>query len=95
MYFGTYRFEGDPVQLKQAYDRMLAMVLHDNLSLHVCVTDDTGMWIYDTCPDLQAFTAFSTGELLRNLCRDSGLPAPRVTMVGDVHAAFVGGKRIS
>ena len=95
MFLGTYRFEGDPAKLKQAYDRMLEMAPHDNLSLHVCVTDDTGMWIYDTCPDRQAFTEFSTGEFLRNLCKDSGLPDPRVTQVGDVHAAFVSGKRIS
>ena len=93
MFFGTYRFEGDPAQLKQAYDRMLGMIQHDNLSLHVCVTDDTGMWIYDTCLDRQAFTEFSTDEFLRNLCRDSGLPEPRVTPVGEVHAAFADGRR--
>lgn len=93
MFLGTYRFEGDPAQLKQAYDRMLALIPQENMSLHVCVLDDTGLWVYDTCPTREAFTEFSAGADLHNAFKAAGLPEPKVDPVGEVHVAFVGGKR--
>jgi hypothetical protein len=93
MFFGTYRFEGDPAQLKQAYDRMLDLLPQENLSLHACVPDDTGMWIFDTCPTQEIFMEFSASEDLRNALKTAGLPEPEVLPVGEVHAAFVDGKR--
>jgi len=95
MFLGTYRFEGNPAQLKQAYDKMLGMIPHANLHLHVCVPDDKGMWIYDACPSREIFTAFSASADFGNVLKAAGLPKPHVTPVGEVHAAFVAGKRSS
>jgi hypothetical protein len=93
MFLGTYRLKGNPAHLKPAYDKLLGMIPHANLHLHVCVPDDQGLWIYDACPTKEVFTAFSTSADFHNALKAAGLPEPRVTPVGEVHAAFVGGKR--
>lgn len=94
MFLGTYRFEGDPAKLKQGYDKMVALMPHDGLSLHLCVIDEGGLWVYDTCPSRDAFLAFSGGADLRNAFKAAGLPEPRVTPVGEVHAVFAEGKEM-
>ncbi len=93
MFLGIYRFEGAPEPLQRAYDSLIGMIPHDGLHLHLCVADAGGLSIYDCCPSREAFVAFSGSAALRGALRAAGLPAPQVTQVGDVHAAFVAGQR--
>lgn len=93
MFLGTYRIEGDPAELTQAYDRLIAALPQSGLTLHVCVKDDQGLWIHDTCPSREAFVAFASSAELRNAMKSAGLPPPKVVPIGEVHAAFVGGER--
>jgi hypothetical protein len=95
MFLGTYRIEGDATQLTQAYERLLATLPQSGLKLHVCVPDEGGLWIFDTCPTRADFVAFAASTELRDAMKWAGLPPPQVVPVGDVHAAFVGGERIS
>ena len=93
MFLAIYRFEGNTEQLKKGYDQMVKKMPSGNMQLHVCVADTGGLWIYDTCPNREAFESFSNGSDFHDLLKACDLPAPRVTPVGNVHAAFVNGSR--
>jgi len=93
MFLGIYRLEGDTNQLRRGYERLLELVPHDGMQLHVCVTDPGGLWIYDTCPSREAFLSFAASPEFRNALKTAGLPEPKVTPIGEVQAAFVAGKR--
>jgi hypothetical protein len=60
MFFGTYRFTGDPIELAAAYDRLTARSPDIQLLVHIRVRTDKGLVIYDTCPTRSDFHAFST-----------------------------------
>ena len=94
MFLGIYRFEGDSARLRQAYDRMMEQIPHDGLHLHICVADANGLSIYDTCPSKEIFQSFAISPGFNGLMKASGLPLPKVTPMGEVHAAFVSGKRV-
>ena len=94
MFLGTYRFEGDPDILKQGYDRMIETVPHANLHLHLCVPDEQGLTIYDTCPTRDVFMQFSGSDDFRELLNSLAMPAPTITPLGEIHSAFVSGNRI-
>jgi hypothetical protein len=89
MYLGHYAFDGDPTLLEAAYRRLAAAMPSDNLDLHVVVVRDDGLDIYDACPDHETFTAFHTSAEFNAVRESSGLPAPRVTGIGDVVTATV------
>lgn len=93
MFLGNYRFEGKLEDLLDGYGRLLASVPKEALHLHVCVQDRGGLWVYDACPSREAFQSFANSENFRDALKAAGLPAPRVTLVGEVHAAFVSGQR--
>jgi len=94
MFLGIYRFEGHPEQLQNAYDTMIGMIPANNLHLHVCVPDAHGLWIYDSCPTREVFQSFAESNDFRTLLRTVGLPEPRVMPIGDIHTAYVMGKRV-
>lgn len=94
MFLGVYRFEGDAAQLRMAYERMLELIPHANLKLHVCIPGDNGLSIIDTCPDKESFLSFASSPALADALKAAGLPAPQVTPMGEVHAAFVDGDRV-
>jgi hypothetical protein len=56
--------------------------------MHVCGADAGGLWICDIRPTHEAFESFFTGSDFLNLPKACVLPAPRVTPVGEVHAAL-------
>ena len=87
MFLGTYRFVGDPTELAAAYDRLMGQFPDDQLLLHVCVTTDEGLVVYDTCPSQAEFRAFSKDPTVLNTMREAGLPAPLVEEIGEVHSA--------
>lgn len=94
MFLGIYRFEGDTEQLRMAYERMLKLIPHTNMQLHVCIPGDNGLSIIDTCPDKESFLSFSSSSELSDALKSAGLSTPQVTPMGEVHAAFVNGNRI-
>jgi hypothetical protein len=89
MYLGHYAFDGDPTLLEAAYRRLSASIPSENLTLHVVVVRDDGLDIYDSCPDEATFVEFSTSPEFDSLRESSGLPAPRVTGLGEVVHALV------
>jgi hypothetical protein len=93
MFLGIYRLKGNASQLLRAYDQLIANIPSSNLHLHVCVPDADGLWIYDSCPTRDIFTAFANSSDFRQALKSVGLPEPEVTPIGDIHAAFVNGKR--
>ncbi len=87
MYLGHYAFEGDPTLLEAAYRRLAASIPPEDLGVHVVVVRDDGLDIYDSCPDEATFIAFTTGDEFAGLLAASGMPAPRVSGIGEiVHA---------
>ena len=87
MFFGSYRFTGDPTELAAAYDRFMTNVPEDQLFVHVCVKTDEGLVVYDTCPRRADFHAFSIDPQVLAAMQQAGLPAPQIDEVGDVHTA--------
>lgn len=94
MFLGIYRFDGDTTQLRMAYDRLLELIPHTNLQLHVCVPDESGLSIIDTCPNKESFLSFASSPEFAHTLKTAGFPTPQVTPLGEVHAAFVDGNRI-
>jgi hypothetical protein len=93
MYGSIWRFEGDPDELAESYDAMIAEIPAGNIRLHLCLRDRDGIVVVDTCPSRAAFEAFVDGpfQMLRG---QHGLPEP-VRMDGFlVHVAFVAGERV-
>jgi len=89
MYLGHYAFDGDPTLLEAAYRRLMAMTPTDNLELHVVVVRPDGLDIYDSCPDEATFTTFNSSREFAQALEASGLPAPRITGLGEVVSASV------
>jgi hypothetical protein len=89
MFLGTYRFTGDPTALAAAYDRLMATFPDDapQLLLHICVSTEDGLVVYDTCPSQADFHAFSNDPTVLAAMQEVGLPVPEVEEIGEVHAA--------
>lgn len=95
MFIGSYRFDGDPTTLLAQYEAMLDAIGEDRIDLQLCVVDDEGITVYDTCPSEEAFHAFSRGDDLRGAVASVGLPVPVVRPLGDVRTAVVDGRRLA
>lgn len=87
MFLGSYHFDGDPVALVAAYDRLMQMMPADQIDLHVCVAREGGITIFDACPSRDVFSQFSSSADLAAAFHQAGLPQPRVEPLGDVHHA--------
>jgi hypothetical protein len=87
MFLGCYDFDGDPGELLAAYDRMMEKFPPEALLLHVCVEREGGISVYDACPSREVFSAFAAGPDFNEAVAAAGLPAARVTLLGDVHRA--------
>jgi hypothetical protein len=87
VFLGAYEFDGDPVALTAAYDRLVAGYPPDALLVHVCVVGEDGITVYDACPSPAVFDAFSTSPEFSEAVRAAGLPTPRVVRLGHVHRA--------
>ena len=87
MFMGSYEFDGEPAALVPAYEKLLAGYPPDGLDLHVCVVGTHGITVYDACPSREVFTAFSASAEFAAALAGAGLPAPRVTPIGEVHVA--------
>jgi hypothetical protein len=89
MYLGHYAFDGDPTLLEAAYRRLTAAYPPGLLDLQVAVRRDDGLDVYDACPDADTFRTFSASAEFRDALSGAGLPAPRVTGLGEVVTALL------
>lgn len=90
VFLGAYHFDGEPDVLRSGYDRLVAQFPPGAVVLNVCVVHEAGISVYDACPSRDVFDDFSSSPELLDAMSAAGLPAPRVTPLGDVHAARLG-----
>jgi hypothetical protein len=87
MILATYTFDGDPADLLERHHEMMSFFPLGALDLHMAVTSDAGLTVFDSCPDLPTHEAFVVSpEFLGTLDR-VGLPRPRIDVLGEVHFA--------
>ncbi|WP_026555644.1 hypothetical protein [Arthrobacter sp. 35W] len=84
MYMGVYHFTGDTAQLLEGHQRMLELLPPGVLKIHICLATESGISVYDTCPDREVFDRFSQGSGFAELVAAAGLPAPTVVPLGTV-----------
>ncbi|WP_426573863.1 hypothetical protein [Aquihabitans sp. McL0605] len=85
MHLATYDFDGDPYALQAGYERLVA-AFDDEVILNLCVSRPDGITVYDACPTLADFEAFSTSDAFAQALAAAGLPEPRTTSLGTVTA---------
>jgi hypothetical protein len=85
MFLSAYHFDGPPARLVPAYQRFQAAYPPESLELHVCVTRDGGLTIYDACPSRAVFEQFHHSADFEAAIASAGLPTPRVEPLGEVH----------
>jgi hypothetical protein len=89
MYLGAVHFDGNPGELLRAYQRMLEKFGLDNLDVHLCITRDGGLTVFDACPTKEIYEEFIRSETFLGAIAGAGLPEPRVSGLGDVQVAHV------
>jgi len=89
MYLGAAHFDGDPGQLLPAYRQMLEKFGLEALDVHLCITRDGGLTVFDACPTREIYEEFTRSETFLGAIAAAGLPAPRVSGLGDIQVAHV------
>lgn len=89
MHASIWRFTGDPDDLLRRYDALLAEIPAANMRLHLCLRAPDGIVLVDTCPNREAFEAFTPG--FRALRERHGLPEPAELDDFPVQFAYVDG----
>jgi hypothetical protein len=89
MILSTYRFDGDPATLIDGHRRLVELFPPGSLDLHVAVSDENGLTVFDACPDLATQKAFATSPGFRNALEQAGLPPPTVEVLGEIHFAHL------
>jgi hypothetical protein len=89
MYLGAVHFDGDPGQLLPAYLQMLEKFGLEALDVHLCITRDGGLTVFDACPTKEIYEEFTRSETFLGAITAAGLPAPRVSGLGDIQVAHV------
>jgi hypothetical protein len=92
MYLGAAYFDGDPGELLPAYHRMLdkfGLEGLEGLDVHLCITRDGGLTVFDACPTKEIYEEFTRSETFLGAIAEAGLPVPRVSGLGDVQVAHV------
>jgi hypothetical protein len=89
LYLGAAHFDGDPAELLPAYHRMLERFGLDALDVHLCITTDDGLTVFDACPSKEIYEEFTKSDTFLGAIAEAGLPAPRVSGLGDIQVAHV------
>lgn len=89
MILSAYHFHGDPDALMDSHRRMVELFPPSGLDLHIAVTHEHGMTVYDSCPDVATHEAFVASPEFQGALAHVGLPAPRIELLGDVHFAHL------
>lgn len=95
MHASIWHFAGDPQQLLDSYEAMVAELPAANMRLHCAGTTDAGLVIVDTCPSKEVFDGFFAGEGFAELRRRHGLPDPTAVEDFPLTTVFVDGQRRS
>lgn len=85
MHLAAYHFDGDIDALQAGYDRVMTRFAGEVL-LNVSVARSGGITVYDVCPTVADFEAFSTSEEFHAALAEAGLPKPRIEALGDIRA---------
>jgi hypothetical protein len=85
VFLSAYHFDGDPVALAAAHDRLYKRFPPESLDLHVCILEADGITVFDACPSAEAFATFSQSAEFRQALADAGLPQPQLEPLGEVH----------
>jgi hypothetical protein len=89
-----WKFTGDPDELLDRYDAMVAEIPAQNMWLHLCVRAEDGIALVDTCPSKEISRCFFVGAGFGELRERHDLPEPAPFEDLPVHAALVDGKRL-
>ena|SRR5258705_14006311 len=92
MHASIWKLEGDPADLLDRYDSMLAEIPTASMHLHLCLRAEDGIVIIDTCPSREAFHQFTGSETFRAMLAHHGLPFPAQLDDYPVHAAIIEGR---
>ena len=68
---------------------MVGMFPPGALDLHLAVTDEHGLTVFDSCPDLATQKAFTASPEFRGALARAGLPEPTIEVVGEVQFAHL------
>lgn len=89
MILSAYHFAGEADALMESHRRMMELFPPSGLDLHIAVTHEGGLTIYDSCPDLATHAAFVASPEFRGAIAQVGLPAPTIEVIGEVHFAHL------
>jgi hypothetical protein len=89
MILSAYHFDGDPDTLMEGHRQMMQLFPPAGLDLHIAVTHDRGLTVYDSCPDLATQEAFVASPEFRQAIAQFKLPTPTIEFVGEVHFAHL------
>ena len=87
MILARYTFDGDPETLLEAHHEMMKLFPPEALDLHLALTTDAGLAVYDSCPDLPTHQAFVVSPEFLGTLERVGLPTPQIDVIGEVHFA--------
>jgi hypothetical protein len=89
MILSAYHFEGDAESLMDCHRQMMELFPPSGLDLHIAVTHERGLTVYDSCPDLATQEAFVESAEFRGALSQIGLPTPTIEVLGEVHFAHL------
>jgi hypothetical protein len=89
MILSAYHFEGDPESLMECHHQMMELFPPSGLDLHIAVTHERGLTVYDSCPDLATQEEFVASAAFRGALAQVGLPTPAIEVLGEVHFAHL------
>ena len=89
MILSAYHFDGDAELLMDCHRRMMELFPPTGLDLHIAVTHERGLTVYDSCPDLATQEAFVASPEFRGAIAQVGLPTPTIEVLGEVHFAHL------
>jgi len=89
MILSAYHFDGEPNALLESHHQMMKLFPPTGLDLHLAVSHENGITVFDACPDLATQEAFVVSPEFRGTIAQVGLPDPRVEILGEVHFAHL------
>ena len=89
MILSSYHFDGEPDTLIECHRQMMKLFPPAGLVLHVAVSNNRGITVFDACPDLATQQAFVASPEFRGAIAQVGLPEPRIEILGEVHFAHL------
>lgn len=89
MFLSAYHFDGDRIELVAAQERLLEHFPLKGRNLHLCVTTDTGIVVFDAGRSRTAHDQFSSSPQFLGAVAAAGLPTPVIEPLGEVHLAHL------